>query len=105
MWNKPTAKELARLPRLYETEGIAAEDKVIVMHFFFGSCDWYAAEFDGVDTFLGFVILNGDLQCAEWGYFSLAELDEINFTGFQVDRDLYWQPCPAGRIERIKRWI
>lgn len=105
MWNKPTAEELARLPHLYETESTAAADKPIVMHFFFGSCDWYVAEFDGDDTFFGFAVLNGDLQCAEWGYFSLAELDELRFNGFEVDCDLYWQSRPAGRIERIKEWI
>lgn len=105
MWNKPTAEELAQLPRLYKTEGFAAIDKIIVMHFFFGSCDWYAVEFDGEDTFFGFAILNNDLHCAEWGYFSLAELEAINLNDFEVDRDLYWQPCPAGSIERIRGLI
>lgn len=105
MWNKPTTEELARLPRLYETEGFSAADKPIAMHFFFGGCDWYVAEFDGEDTFFGFAVLNGDLQCAEWGYFSLSELDELRFNGFEVDCDLYWQSRPAGRIERIKGWI
>lgn len=37
------------------------------MHFFIGGSDWYVVEFDGDDTFLGYVVLNGDLECAEWG--------------------------------------
>lgn len=102
MWNKPTAEELSRLPRLYATEGTTAADKIIAMHFFFGGCDWYVAEFDGEDTFFGFVILNDDQRNAEWGYFSLSELDELRCNGFEVDRDLYWQPLPAGRLDRIK---
>ena len=61
------------------------------MHFFIRGCDWYAAEFDGRDRFLGFINLN-DAMNAEWGYFSLSELDSISVNGMQIDRDLYWQP-------------
>ena len=60
------------------------------MHFFIGGCDWYVAEFDGKDTFFGFVNLN-DPQNAEWGYFTLSELDAINIEGIEVDRDLHWR--------------
>jgi hypothetical protein len=102
MWNKPTARELGRLPRLYGTETTSAKDKVIHMRFFFGASSWYAAEFDGEDTFFGFVVLNGDWQYAEWGYFSLAELDEIAFLGMEVDRDLHWKPVAAGNIETLR---
>ena len=41
MWNKPTDEELARMPRLYETEGIPLEDKIIHQHYFIGGSDWY----------------------------------------------------------------
>ncbi|SHN51949.1 DUF2958 domain-containing protein [Desulfovibrio litoralis] len=103
MWNHPTAKQLATLPTFYSTENISLKDKVIYMHFFFGGCDWYVAEFDGEDAFFGFVILNNDLENAEWGYFILSELASINIKGFEIDRDLYWQPTKASNIERIKK--
>jgi hypothetical protein len=102
MWNKPTAHELAKLPRLYETENVSAKDKVIHLHFFFGGSDWFVAEYDGDDVFFGFVILNGDMENAEWGYFPLRELDGINIRGFQIDRDLYWKPVKACEIERLR---
>ena len=105
MWNRPTDAELRELPPLYGTESVPAPDKIIGMHFFFGSCDWYAVEFDGDGLFFGFVVLNGDLQCAEWGYFSLSELMDISIHGMEVDRDLYWKPAPAGVIDAIKDWI
>lgn len=105
MWNKPTTEELQRLPALYATEKRPAPEKTIHMHFFFGGCDWYAAEFDGEDTFFGFAVLHGDLECAEWGYFSLSELEDINIHGLEVGRELYWKELPAGRIEAIKEWI
>ena len=91
MYNKPTKEELSNIPKLYETEAISSDDKMAHMHFFFHSSDWYVFEYDGDDTFFGYVILSGDTQKADLGYFSLSELDEINIKGFEVDRDLYWE--------------
>ncbi|EMS77547.1 hypothetical protein [Desulfotignum phosphitoxidans] len=68
MWNMPTKEQLASIPRLYKIEHIPLKDKPIYLHFFIGNCDWYVIEFDGKDTFWGFVILNNDFQMAEWGY-------------------------------------
>lgn len=90
MWNKPGQAELANLPRLYETDHIDCKDKMILMHFFIGGCDWYVAEFDGKDTFFGFANLNDPVN-AEWGYFTLSELAGIRVSGIEVERDLHWQ--------------
>jgi hypothetical protein len=105
MWNKPSKDDLAKLPNLYETDRVPLKDKIIYMHFFIGGCDWYIAEFDGEDLLFGFAILNDDLQNAEWGYISLAELDAININGFEIDRDVHWQPTPAHSIERISELV
>ncbi len=91
MWNKPTSVQLAQLPALYETDGIDCKDKTIYLHFFIFGCDWYVAEFDGEGLFFGFVNLNDPMN-AEWGLFSLQELDEINIQGYAVDTDLHWRP-------------
>ncbi len=48
MWNKPTREELNRLPRLYETENISLEDKMIHMHCFLSGYDWCMAGY-GLD--------------------------------------------------------
>lgn len=77
MWNTPSQSRLDKIPRLYETENISAEDKLIYLHFFIGGSDWFVAEFDGDDIFFGYVVLNGDKSNAEWGYFSFAELREV----------------------------
>jgi hypothetical protein len=97
MWNKPKQEELSKLPRLYETDHIDCKDKIIHMHFFIGGCDWYAAEFDGRDRFFGFVNLNDQMN-AEWGYFLLSELDDINVNGIEIDYDLHWQPRKFSEI-------
>jgi len=83
------------MPRLYDSEDIDLEDKLMHMHFFLGSADWYAAEYCPRDRqFFGYAVLN-DLDNAEWGYFGLDQLAEIRIDpGFEVDRDLYWKVQP-----------
>lgn len=89
MWNVPSQSRLDKIPRLYKTEHIPLQDKLIYLHFFIGSSDWYVAEYDGDDTFFGYVILNSDLECAEWGYFSFSELKAIRVQGWcKVDCEL-----------------
>jgi len=105
MWNPPSAELLRRVPRLRTTKHIAAKEKVIHLHFFFGACDWYVAEYDGEDLFFGFAVLNDDFVNAEWGYFTFSELQDINIYGLKIDCDLYWKPTPAGEIERIKDYL
>lgn len=102
MWNKPTNKDLDNLPRPYATESIPLKEKVIQMHFFIGGCDFFATEYDPESqTFFGFVILNNDLEMAEWGNFSLKELTELKVSFVEVDRDLHWTPTQAQNIPTI----
>jgi len=93
MWNKPTEEELNKLPKLYATENMPEDDKEVLMHFFIGGSDWYVAEYSPEKRiFFGFVIMNGDLEMAEWGYSSLDEMSAIKFIGLEIDHDLYWKP-------------
>lgn len=101
MWNKPDKKKLSDIPQLHETEAVPLRDKVIHVHFFIGSCDWYIAEFDQEDLFFGFAIINNDYEMAEWGYVSFQELVEINIHGIQVDCESSWTKCKASEIEKI----
>ena len=101
MINKPNQSELQKIPNLYATDGTSAKDKTIYMKFFIGGCTWYVAEYCELEKlFFGFVNLN-DPQCAEWGYFSFAELESLNVKGFQIDRDLYFKPIKASEIQEI----
>lgn len=107
MWNEPTKERLAKIPGLYETEGICTMDKLIYLHFFIGDSDWYIAEYDGEDgLFWGFAILNGDYQMSEWGYVSFEELKQTRIEpfGLEIDCEIetVWQVCKASEIEKIK---
>lgn len=96
MWNVPTKDRLDKIPKLYETEKIPVENKLIYLHFFIGSCDWYIAEYDGEDIFFGYAVLNGDIECAEWWYISFSELREVRVQGWcEVD-------CELEEIWRVK---
>jgi len=88
MWNIPSKERLNKIPKLYETEEILLDQKMIYLHFFIGGSDWYIAEFDGEDMFFGYAILNGDTECAEWGYVSFSELREIKVGLVEIDCEL-----------------
>jgi len=79
----------SKLPPLYANEGKKTEEVKIIVKFFdpTGSWTWYATEFDGKDTFFGFVRgLENEL-----GYFSLYELESIQGKfGLGIERDLYF---------------
>jgi hypothetical protein len=102
MWNTPSREQLDRIPKLYETDHIPVEEKIIYLHFFIGGCDWYVSEYDGDDLFFGFAILNGDYENAEWGYISFAEMKAIQIHGLEIDCETDWTPKKASEIENIR---
>lgn len=110
MWNTPSKDRLNKLPRLYETESTPLQAKVVYLHFFIGGSDWFAVEYDGIDTFFGFVILNNDYEMAEWGYFALSELKSIKVAGWlEIDCELeeHWKirtACEIGAINLANGW-
>jgi len=106
MWNTPSKERLDRVPRFYSTESIPLKDKVIALHFFMAGCDWYIVEYDGDDLFFGYAILNGDLDCVEWGYISFSELESLRMGFLEVDCELeeYWGVKKAGDIKHIQVW-
>ena len=104
MWNEPSTERLAKIPRLYETENIRVQDKMIHLHFFIGGCDWFVAEYDGQDLFWGFAILNEDYEMAEWGYVSFSELKSISINGIEIDceTEAIWKVKRAAEIDKIR---
>lgn len=98
MWNGPTPEQLAKLPKLYETEKVPLKDKPIYVHFFIGDCDWFISEYDSEDLFFGYAII-GNPAFAEWGYISFTELKQIRIPpGIEVDCELFDPLLPQGRL-------
>ncbi len=103
MINIPTLEQLNTLPRLYETEHIHPEEKIVHLHFTANQCHWWILEWDGQDTFFGFVMLNGCSQYAEFGYFNLSELQAIKVEGWlEILNDPFWIPLPMKDIGLIR---
>lgn len=85
-----------RLPPLYATEN--EPDPMVHAKFFTPDAQWtwYAIEFDGDDTFYGYVKGNFD----ELGYFSLREIQEVRGTlGLPVERDRYFEPTRLSALQ------
>lgn len=88
-----------KIPKLYATEEMKPKDKKIYIKFFspYSNYTWYVAEYDGKNTFFGFV----DGSYGEWGYFTLSELANANRNGLPlVERDKYFKPKKFSLIRR-----
>lgn len=88
----------AKLPKLYAQE--YAPDPLVYVKYFlpFSHWYWYAYEFDGKDTFFGWVYRD----YPELGYFSLSELESIKGQfGSGVERDMYFTPTPLSEIKKL----
>jgi hypothetical protein len=95
-----TQKDRANLPPLYSQEN--EPDPIVWVKFFhpYGRGSWYATEFDGKDTFFGWV----DLGYPELGYFSLSELQSIKGPmGVQgIERDRHFRPTRLSEVKQGK---
>ena len=95
---KLLTKDLKRkLPPLYATE--QEEDPLVICKFFYPDFHWtwYAIEFDGQQTFFGWV--DGDYP--ELGYFSLSELkSNRGKLGLPIERDRWFKPCRLSQLRQ-----
>ena len=87
---------LRRLPPLYSREEKGLKATAYVKFFTPDAhWTWYAVEYDGDDTFFGFVTGG----CPELGYFSLSELQQIRgCLGLPVERDKFFTPTPLQEL-------
>lgn len=94
-------KIITEMPKTYETEDIPSDKKMVYLHYFYGQSDWYIVEKDMEPDQLqafGYVILNGDLENAEWGYISIEEIKDTN----RIELDFYFDPIEFGELK--KKW-
>ncbi len=74
-------------------------EQLVICKFFLAltKWTWFATEFDGKDTFFGFV-------CGEYPelkYFSLSELENLEVPyGLGVERDRYFEPVRLSEIQK-----
>ena len=94
-----------QIPDLYGQDGAGDKAVVYARYFSLSSMgEWYAMEFDGVDTFYGLV----NLWEPEFGYFSLSEMERMTIKELAgipaIERDITFKKTPLKTIqERINR--
>jgi hypothetical protein len=98
----PPKAILRKIPALYETEGTAAESKILHLHYFSAGTDLYVAELsereeDGHWIAFGYSILAPRPGGQEWGYTDLTELEAVSGRSSQglpvlVERDKWFTP-------------
>jgi len=82
----------ANAPAIYETDGKPDTEKMVVLHYFCPSGDWYILEVDHrSDECFGLACLFAD----ELGYISLGELR----TTATVELDLHWSPKSLAEVK------
>lgn len=86
------------IPKLYVTEDLPLDEKVLHAHYFVGGCDWYVAELDH-ETGDAFAHSDLGMGFPEWGYVNLRELEAIVVNGWiVVERDLDFRPMTAKEL-------
>ena len=93
----PEAVRLQLLP-LYSQEN--EPDPLVVCKFFTPDAGWtwYGYEFDGLDTFFGYVVG----QDKELGYFLLSELESYQSPlGARIERDEQFTPTPLSVVKKL----
>ncbi|MCE7700108.1 MAG: DUF2958 domain-containing protein [Methanobacterium paludis] len=92
----------SRIPKLYGTEHIPVEEKIVQVKYFLPGTgwSWLGVEYDPEQKlFFGYVKSGLDESFSEWGYFSLTELESIG-RPFRVERDLYFTPKEFGKLKK-----
>ena len=90
------------LPPLYSQDG-KGMDAIAHVKFFGGSrFTYYVTEFDGKDTFFGYLLSPLGADCDELCYFSLTELSKLRFPpfGLPIERDYHFTPGPLGEVKQ-----
>jgi hypothetical protein len=95
-----------KVPALYSQEKLGDEAKVYVKLFdIFSQAKWYITEYDAEQKLaFGFVNLFGDVNdgCAELGYISIDEIEEMNAKFPRIERDMYFPVCTLADVKSGK---
>ena len=88
---KELSEEITALKaRLEKCPDIKQTDKMkehpAMFHYYFKETHIYICEYDRKDLMFGYTVLNGDVECSEWGYSSLSEITSISV----MQLDLYF---------------
>ena len=87
------------LPKLYDTENIKTEEKILKVKYIsiYSDWEWYLIEYNK-DTKIAFGYVIG--HESEWGYFSIKEFQEINDENLSIIRDESFQEIKFKELQK-----
>jgi hypothetical protein len=85
-----------RLPTLYSTDGAGTEAIGQVRYFWGSSASFVATEFDGEDTFFGYI---SGVQEDGWTYMSLSEMWSTHGRFMGTERDYHFTPTAIANLQ------
>ncbi|MGW9550642.1 hypothetical protein ACWG8W_06255 [Citricoccus zhacaiensis] len=88
-------------PTYMEAEDV--RELPVLGHYFGGSCDWLVVGMDNQGVGYGYACL-GDPMDAEFGSFSLVEIESINKGLLIFERDEHWTPRTFAELKQEQRW-
>ena len=94
-----------KLPKLYTTEGVPAENKKFICKFFtpWSNWTWYVVEgqyMADINDWEFFGLVDGHEK--EWGYFRLSELEELKGpAGLRIERDLHFRSMDYAELLQV----
>lgn len=99
------SKDLKNTPKLNSQDGVS--DPMVFVHLHGLSGDWWLTELsDDGQLGFGYVRLSAMPDCAELGYISIDELQQVTDvyqqTGdlrYQITSDQKWQPTPLSEVK------
>lgn len=89
------------MPKTYETDGVAIDDKIIVLHYFYANMDWYIVEKDMEENepqYQAFGFANIGFGISGLGYIGIDEI----ITTTPAELDLHWTPCTFAEMKAKK---
>lgn len=96
--------EMAKyIPKLYDGEDVAPDDKIIWVKIFHpgNNWTWYVTEYDP-ESKVAFGLVEGFED--EWGYFSITEIEQTRgFLGLRAERDLHFSPRTYKEVKNGKK--
>ncbi len=113
----PTARELARYPKIYQQDGLGMQ-AIVHVHYFGPFGDWWITEFsptfgqlvDGEPDGEAFgYVRRAGYQSGEFCYIDVPTLERTRERArrglpvpLYVERDLYWTPAPLAECIRVR---
>lgn len=97
-----TKELIKKLPKLYETEGKAEDEKMCIAKLFnpTGAGTWYIVEYDEEERLAYGLVELG--YYPELGYFRMEELEKAKLPfGLKIERDRYWKPQPLSEVRKL----